>query len=611
MADRSQVTKNIDVEVPVLIVGGGGAGLTSSIMLSRSGVSSLLVNRYPVTSQLPKGHILNQRTIEIFTDLGLAPEIKAKATPPEKMKGVGLYSGLAGGGPEDGHGRRIGFVEGWGAGYTDPDYIAGSPCAAANLSLLRTEPILKARAESYPEATVRFNHELVDLHQDADGVTSTVLDRELDETYTVRSSYVLGADAGRTVAELVGIKLSGAHKIRKLLSLYLSADLSLYLAEADDAILIWVFNPEFPQHLDFGAVLVPQGPEHWGRESEEWLLVVSGDDMDASQPEKMVQWGREALGIPDLDPVVHGVSEWYMESVLADDFRAGRVFLLGDAAHRFPPTAALGLNSAVQDAYNLCWKIAAVLDGRAGDGLLDSYSAERRPVNRDIIDSSNKAAMSHVQWAPAMGVSSSKSVEENWSALRAFWEDFPGAAEHRHQFSEWLGLRTEDFRGHNLEFGYTYSSAAVLDDGTPPVVPLDAVRLYQPSTRPGHPLPHAWVERSGKRVALRSLIHDGHFALIVGEEGQEWVGAATKIAEDRHIPLRAARVGLGAVDFVDVRLAWLRQREISRTGAVLVRPDGFIGFRSIEAVEDPVTVLASAFDAILSVHIGPGASAAG
>jgi 2,4-dichlorophenol 6-monooxygenase len=110
---------------------------------------------------------------------------------------------------------------------------------------------------------------------------------------------------------------------------------------------------------------------------------------------------------------------------------------------------------------------------------------------------------------------------------------------------------------------------------------------------------------------LRSLIHDGHFALIAGEEGQEWVGAATKIAEDRHIPLRAARVGLGAVDFVDVRLAWLRQREISRTGAVLVRPDGFIGFRSIEAVEDPVTVLASAFDAILSVYIGPGASAAG
>jgi 2,4-dichlorophenol 6-monooxygenase len=141
------MTRKIDDHVPVLIVGGGGAGLTASILLSQLGVSSLLVNRYPVTSRLPRGHILNQRTMEIFADMGVAPVIRARATPPENMTGVGFYSGLAGGGPDDGHGRRLGFVEGWGAGYSDPDYIAASPHAASNLSLLRTEPILKARAE--------------------------------------------------------------------------------------------------------------------------------------------------------------------------------------------------------------------------------------------------------------------------------------------------------------------------------------------------------------------------------------------------------------------------------------------------------------------------------
>jgi 2,4-dichlorophenol 6-monooxygenase len=596
------VTRKTDIHIPVLIVGGGGAGLTASILLSRLGVSSLLVNRYAVTSTLPRGHILNQRTMEIFTDIGVAPEILAKATPPENMRVVGFYSGLAGGGPEDGHGRRLGFVDGWGAGYTDPDYIAGSPYPAANLSLLRAEPILKSQAEQYPQATIRFHHELVDLEQDADGVTSTVLDRDTGERYVIRSSYVLGADAGRTVGDLVGIRLSGAPRIRKLLSLYVSADLAKYLPEADDAILIWIFNPEYPQHLGYGSVIVPQGPQQWGRESEEWLFVVSGEDLDASQLEKMVQWVREAMGVPDLDPVIHGVSEWYMESVLADDFRAGRVFLLGDAAHRFPPVAALGLNTAVQDAYNLCWKIAAVLAGRACDGLLDTYTAERRPIVQDIIDASNQAAVNTADVAQALGVSPDKGVEENWAALRLFWEDVPGAVERRHEFSEWLGLQSAGFRQHNIEFGYTYDSASIVDDGTPSPVPLDKVRLYQPSTRPGHPLPHAWVERAGERVPLRWLIHDGHFALIAGEDGQAWVEAASKIAEQLRVPLRAARVGLGKVDFVDVRSAWLKQREISRTGAVLVRPDGYIAFRSIAAADDPHAVLSSVFNQILNLR---------
>jgi 2,4-dichlorophenol 6-monooxygenase len=592
------VTRKTDIQVPVLIVGGGGAGLTASILLSRLGVSSLLVTRYPGTTRLPRGHILNQRTMEIFADMGVAAEVQDKGAPPENMRGLGWYSGLAGGGPANGHGRRIGFIEGWGGGYADPDYIAASPCAATNLSLLRVEPILKAQAEKYPGAAIRFHHELVGLEQDADGVTSTVVDHDTGESYTVRSSYVLGADAGRTVGDLAGIKLSGAPKIRKLTALYLSADLSRYLREADDAVMIWVFNPEYPEHLDFGGVLVAQGPR-WGRHSQEWVLQLSGDGFDVSKPEQMLQWGREALGIPDLDAKILGVGEWYLESVLADDFRAGRVFLLGDAAHKVPPMGGLGLNAAVQDAYNLCWKLATVLAGRAGDGLLDTYTAERRPVNQANIETANRAVASHAGMTQAMGLSPDKSAEENWAALRLFWEDVPGAAERRHEFTRWLGNRTLEYHQHNTDFGYTYDSTAIVADGTSAPVPVDAVRLYQPSTRPGHPLPHAWMERSGERVALRSLIHNGHFALIAGENGQEWVEAATKIAEQRHIPLRAARVGLGHVDFVDVRLAWLKQREISPTGAVLVRPDGHIAFRSIAAVEDPLTTLASVFTDIL------------
>jgi 2,4-dichlorophenol 6-monooxygenase len=595
------VTTKIDFHVPVLIVGGGGAGLTASILLSNLGVRSLLANRHPGTSRVPRAHILNQRTMEIFSDAGVADAILERSAAPENMRGVGFYTALAGGGPADGHGRRLGFIEGWGGGHTDPDYVAASPCRAANLSLLRAEPILKAYAERLPEATVRFHHELVDLEQDDDGVTSTILDRDTGETYTVRSSYVLGADGGRTVADLVGIKVSGHQKTQKLISLYVTADLSPYLGEADDAMLIWVYNPEFPSHLQFGTTLIPQGPKRWGRESEEWQIALFVDDIDTADTDAMVEWSREALGIPDFDPVVHAVSEWWLETLLADEFRAGRVFLVGDAAHRVPPTGGLGLNSAVHDAHNLCWKIAAVLVGRAGDGLLDTYEAERRPVNQASIDAAVGSAAELADVSSALGVSPDKSVEANWAELRLFWEDLPGAAERRHEFSRYLGRRTVELRQHNVDFGYTYDSAAVVGDGSSAPVPLDAVRLYQPSTRPGHPLPHAWVERSCERLALRCLVHDGHFALIAGEDGRPWVQAATKIAEERGIPLRAARVGIGDdVDLVDVRLAWLKQREISQEGAVLVRPDGFIGFRSATAVDDPLAALASALDAMLS-----------
>ncbi|MGW3244445.1 FAD-dependent monooxygenase [Streptomyces sp. NPDC001070] len=592
------MTKKYDVEVPVLIVGGGGAGLTSSILLSRLGVESLLVTRYPSTTHVPRAHILNQRSMEIFADMGVDSQIRAKSTPQENMSHIGYFSGLGGGGPENGHGRRIGSIEAWGAGYTDPDYVAASPQAAANVSLLRAEPILKQHAEQHSHGHVRFHHELVDLEQDADGVTSTILDRGTGETYTVRSSYLLGADGGRTVGDLVGIKITGTEKIVTLTSLYLSMDLSPYLGEAEDSVLLFVFNPEFPQHLGFGATLVPEGPE-WGRNSKEWVLHVSGEGMDASQPEKMVQWGREALGLPDVDIEVLNIAKWDMAGYLADDFRAGRVFMLGDAAHKVPPAGGLGLNAAVQDAYNLCWKLAAVLEGRAGDALLDTYTAERRPVNQSNLDTAMRAVASHFGATEAMGLSPDKSPEENWAALRLFWEDVPGTVERRHTFTQWLGNMTLEFRQHNTDFGYTYDSPAIVSDGTPAPAPLDDIRLYQPSTRPGHPLPHAWIERAGERTALREFVHGGHFALIAGEDGHDWVEAATKIAAERNLPLRAARVGLGEVDFVDTRLAWVKQREISATGMVLVRPDGHIAFRSVASVDDPLTVLSAAFDQIL------------
>lgn len=191
-----------DIEVPVLIVGGGGAGLTASMTLSTLGVESLLVSSLPYTSKLPKAHVLNQRAMEILTEAGVAPEIYKRSTPAENMRLTGWYAGLAG--RHEDYGKRLGVLEVWGGGYTDPDYIAASPCRTCNLPQIRLEPVLRDHAEKLNPGNVRFNNELVDLVQDEDGVTATILDKDAGSEYTVRAQYVIAADGGRTVGKLAG-----------------------------------------------------------------------------------------------------------------------------------------------------------------------------------------------------------------------------------------------------------------------------------------------------------------------------------------------------------------------------------------------------------------------
>ena len=225
---------------------------------------------------------------------------------------------------------------------------------------------------------MRFHHELVDFAQDADGVTATIRDRDADEEYAVRADYLLACDGGRTIGPRLGVELEGVRDLFRVVSIYMSADLSRW-ARDPDVLIRWLWLPER------GAMgtLVPMGPRHWGPESEEWVfhLNYENEDTRALDDAQVVANMKAALGLPDLDAKVHVVSRWSMEGILADRFRVGRVFLVGDAAHRHPPTGGLGLTSAIHDAHNLCWKLAAVLAGHAGDALLDSYEAERRPVD--------------------------------------------------------------------------------------------------------------------------------------------------------------------------------------------------------------------------------------
>ncbi len=590
-----------DLNVPVLIVGGGGAGLTASMTLSTLGVDHLLVNTLANTSILPKAHALNQRTMEIFTELGVADAINERGTPAENMRLTAWYAGLAG--EHEGHGRALAYLEAWGGGYTDPAYIAASPCRTSNLPQIRLEPLLRARAEHLNPGKVRFHHELKTLEQGEQGVTATILNKDSDETYTVRARYLLAADGGRTVGGMVGVGMSGPRNIMKMVSVHMSADLSEWVRD-DDVLIRWLVNPEFGGAFASG-VLVSMGPEKWGRHSEEWVFHMQYgiDDPDATNPEKVLERMRATLGIKHFSPVVHKISNWMMEGVIADRFRKDNIFFLGDAAHRHPPTGGLGLNSAIHDAYNLCWKLSLVLAGKAGDALLDTYEAERKPVDQANINSAINSAMNHFKIDEALNLSPKKSAEENWAELMPLWDQsLPLSAEKRHALNAAVATQTMEFHHHNVEFGYTYNSSAVVDDGSSAYVPLDPVRLYEPSTKPGHQLPHAFVERDNERVALGSLVSGGYFLVIAGEDGTDWVTAANEIAHAKGLPIRAFTVGMRIdCDYADVRMAWLKNRGISAKGVVIVRPDRHIAFRSHAAVNDPLASLTKAFQSILSM----------
>ena len=214
----------VTLEVPVLIVGGGGAGLTASMLLSQLGVETLLVSAQPTTSILPKAHVLNQKTMEILADVGVADEIYAKGTQAENMRAMAWYAGLSG--PDPDYGRRIGQIECWGDGYTNVNWIAASPCRSANLPQIRLEPILKARAEALAPGKVHFGHELIELAQDAEGVTSRIRDLAAGTEYIVRSKYLIGCDGGRTVSKQIGIGYEGKGVLASQATVHISADLS-------------------------------------------------------------------------------------------------------------------------------------------------------------------------------------------------------------------------------------------------------------------------------------------------------------------------------------------------------------------------------------------------
>ena len=575
------------LQVPVLVVGGGACGLTTSILLSDAGVDHLLIERHPTTSHLPKAHYLNQRTMEIFRQHGLADAIYAVGTPMAQMGKVRWRTTLGGDGPLDA--RTLQEMEAFGGGRLAETYLRDSACPSTNYPQLRLEPLLREQAEKRGPGRVLFNHELVSLTQDSEGVSAQVRARETGKEFTVRAQYLVAADGGKTVGPMIGIAMQGPTNLGRIVTSHVSADLSAWW---DDACLItWFINPHNSGVFGSGA-MVPMGPT-WGRHSEEWVIHFSHapNDLEHYDEEAVVPRLRALLKLPDLPIKVHKVSDWVLDAVLAERYQTGRILLAGDAAHRHPPTTGLGLNTAVGDAHNLAWKLAAVVRDGANPRLIATYEEERRPVGMRNVDWAMFTALNHAVCDAGMGFSPLQSPELRRATFEQFFADSPMGETRRARAAEVFATQRAEFQAHDLEIGYAYQKGALLADGSAPPARDPMGHRYVSVARPGHRLPHAWLKRDGERLSTHDLVgRDASYLLITDAEGEGWVKAAESLSDPAGLRIRTVCIGPHTAH-VDESGNWASDSGLGSGGALLVRPDNHVAWRSAGPVADPARVL--------------------
>ncbi|MGW9438623.1 FAD-dependent monooxygenase [Streptomyces sp. NPDC055607] len=576
------------INTDVLVVGAGPAGLAASALLAEYGVEAVTVTKYPGTANSPRAHITNQRTVEVFRDLGAEDRLRAVATPNELMGNNVWATSFAG--PE------IARLMTWGSGVTRrADYEAASPCRMCNVPQHVMEPVLLEAARERG-ADIRFSTELVTVSQDESAVTATVRESTTGTSYRVRARYAIGSDGGRsTVAEQLGFPLDGETGLGAAVNVWLEADLTRHTAHRPGT-LYWMCQPGNDYWVGSGTWICVKP---W----TEWVLLFMYDptrgEPDLSETALLAR-AHATIGDPAIDVRVKAVSKWQINHVVATAYRRGRVFLAGDAAHRHPPANGLGTNTSIQDAYNLAWKLALVLRGQAGESLLDSYHAERQPVGRQVVDRAMRSVEDMLPISQALGFRPGQTAEEGWATLAELSGDTSVGRERRRSLRAAIDLQNYQFNAHGVELGQRYASSAVLEDGTSfSPESRDPELYYQPTTRPGAHLPHAWLQHGTDRMSTLDLAGHGRFSLITGIGGESWIEAAGEAAADLGVDIAAYQIGYQQ-PYADVLGEWSRLREVTEHGCLLVRPDRHIAWRSHDLVTDPATTLRTVLKRILA-----------
>ena len=564
------------IKTDVLVVGAGPAGLTATALLARAGIDAITITKYAGTADSPRAHITNQRTVEVLRDLGVEDDLIAQAMPQHLMGAQIFATSFAG--------MEIGRMMAWGAGLDRrSDYLGASPSAMCNIPQHKLEPVILGAATRH-RAEVRFNSELVRISQGRDAVHAIVLDRKEQAEYTIHAKYVIAADGARSkVAEEIGFDFVGEAGVGEAISVWLDADLTRFTKHRSGAVA-FIAHQASDIWMSVWPCVTP-----W----TEWNPFFFRHAWAPGPADHDILTGhiRDAIGDPSVEFNIKKITRWQVNHMVAARYRNGRVFLAGDAAHRHPPANGLGSNTSVQDAYNLSWKLALVLKGKADEKLLDTYSTERQPIGRQVIDRAMRSVEDVLPWSDAMGLRPKMTDAEATANLDELFGDTERGADRREAVLASLKAMDFQFNAHGIELGQRYRDGALVSDHTPfPPYRRDPELFYQPTTHPGAYLPHAWVQDGHDWISTIDLARYDRFTLITGIGGEPWIEAAAKVSDALNVEIAAVPVGLRQ-PYGDVLGEWTALREVRDRGCILVRPDRVVAWRSMDRVDDPVGAL--------------------
>ena len=598
-----------ELEVPVLIVGAGPVGMLMAALLADQGIESLLIEQRDDLHLAPQAHVINARTQEILASIGVTDEALAGITT---------------------HAAGARFVT-WRRNLAEADlaridiasdtYLANMAAASskrtANIPQHHLERLLFAQVSRRARCEARFGQVWQSAEHNAHGVASVVRDAATGEAYRVRSDWLIAADgAGSPVRRGLGLPMVGETNLAHLVTINFEADIR-HLVKDSPSILFWILSAQAP-----GTFIVHDAARYSVFMTPYFPAYESPADFSVARCERML---RAALGDRHLPLRITSLSNWTMQAHIAEPYSKGRTFLIGDAAHRFPPTGGLGLNTGAADAHNLAWKLALVMQGKAAPGLLDTYGDERKPVaeTNSRVSVANHQKMGQVTAAlgldeaglPTLArLRASAPARVLPAALRSAVKRLlvapveartrkvqqapsPKFASIRRDVQRAAEAQMEHFNTLGLDLGYVYRSAAICaSEVVAPLVPMASHPVLEvaQSFTPGARLPHFRLQGApGAPAASHDLVGNAHFLLAgFGRHGKPCAALGRGVSQALGVPVRG--LDLDAITHRDDRPQLPAWNGGLPDAAILVRPDGHIAWRyALQADVAPGDVLAA------------------